>query len=474
MAKEYFYFDVGGGYDTRYCSKMDEDNPKIDYFALKELCYCIRSDTKEKIMMGNIYDICENTSIKYNGKSISYLTLINNYELINFQYLISTCDNITKTFVDSFCLVDYFPEALSARLRFGIHDDIIEEYKSHRNLNWNLILRNNPDISSEDIRKYYKYFRSEEFISNRSRKFTKEDLAFILEEETQNFRKYLIDGTEYVKALFVTHEFLEDDLIYVIKHLKKLRKEKVFNDDKEKDNFDFALYKYRQYILEYGKYSENLLLKTKTFFKKEEKLHASAFAHYSEDFIRNNENLINWRLLSINKVLLNGTYSDDFYETYKNKIEWNNFDSETLMKFCKTNIKRFKEFFLKFYKYMDGKDVRRILSPTGYDTTYNSNYPFTVDELLKHFSIILKDTHKKPENEIYAIAMIKAGNEDFTVVDIINSDITKYGIEFVKTFKKEIFDAMLNDEICLGEKERIDNLLEEINTKKGDKQNGHE
>jgi len=354
---------------------------------------------------------------------------------------------------------------LSSMIRFTNHAELIEEYKDHPNLNWDIIVTNNFPISSSNIQKYYEYIRKcKSFFFDKHQTFTKEDVLFIINadiEKTQSLNSVLTSPYQNIEYLFKTHKFSEEDLSYIVENIKRIK----FDEEKKQTLSSMYIAHIRHLILETQNYTENLLLQHKGFFRQ---YWTSACIHgnLSEDFINNNPKYIDWACLSQNQKLLNGKYSDDFYYSHALEIKWKLFNADALKNFYKNDKEKFKDFFIKFYTYIE-PDNSGILSMVGTTSICNEG-PYTESELPIYFGELIREFSPSEKfvmrmNESFASYFFKTKYDSRTFITFLEDG--DYTLHFVKNFKKRIFEILLSEDttkLSKRTKEKLNKLIEEL------------
>jgi len=476
LDKYYYGEEARLDFVNRYKNE-DSLRKKINLDALRNYKpYIIEKDNEtgeEKTlncMQYNLSDLLK-FSVRYEmfgiKRKISYGEIIMNLPIINISELLSCIENssLTELFIDTFRIDEYYSTELSDLLLFNINSKLIERYA--HNLDWNVIIKNNTAISLEDIKKYYVFIRRcKNFYTNEFRNFDDDALIkFLIEEESKEIdidSHFCLSFKMKLEDILSNHKLSEKTLQTLIDSIKK---NKVF---KEKANFllDTTIDK----IFETQDYTENFILKNKTKFKKFTNDFCCT-ANFSEEFIRenaDNKHFINWICLSMNPHLYCGEYSLDFYKDFSDRIDWDSFDLSIFRKIIRSN-KNYKEYFYTIKEFISKKS--RIT-----DFLKDNENSFTINELVQHFKEeILADRIKSYWclNKRYVYALYKLNHPNFSMLKFLEE--RNFNKETVKTYKKAIFEAMLNNELSGLKEEKLNKLnqyLDEIRQEGSSKNNG--
>jgi len=483
-------------YDTNYIKyeKIKNDifyKYKIDFDAIKQLCTAVGryDDTDEKTIV-TLFNSCSealaNFKVNYkifgDQRSITYLDLIYNLPIINFQYLLNNINPTTLNcnFIEIFKLYDLYPSELSSSLKLDIHSDIIDKYAEH--LRWYSILDNNAPLSNENIKKYFKYFKHEDNFYNNydnpHQVFDEEILIFMIiyiindmcEERSKENSKRSIYFTfcenykDKFDNLFSSFEFNENQLLKILNAIDKLR---TIERQERECFYDYFL----RLFVKNQLVTENFVTKIK---KRSYNANVDLFPRYvfySEKYISenyDNPDIICFEKLSENNRLLTGSYSLEFYEKYIDDIIWINFDTKSILDFYEKTLEKFKEFLIKFKNYIPEKSLRDFLR-------YKNHDHFSLQDLINNFKEIIKGDNSysySGYNDEYIIALYELKNINFSLPKYLN-DCYSIKTDFVRKYKKYIFNVLLNESGLLNEStiKKLNNILEKIRNEKGEDTN---
>jgi len=394
----------------------------------------------------------------------SYKDLILNLPIIDFRFLLRIIDtnSITMSFVDIFKVAELYPSELSNRLDFEKHDEIIEKYADK--LNWKTILSKNIPLETKHVKKYFKYFYDEStFYGNKKQTYDKECLQFMIEslssgKEFSDIYKFSLSTSHLLETLLDSHDFDEDHLFTILNTVKKCK-------DLEKNRRDYVFDNILTTIFRTQNITENLILrfKQKSMFKRY-RIYINQNVNFTEKFIEKNSHnpeVILWDSFSINPNVLYGRYSNDFYETYCRQIDWSKFTRDVFIDFSRNDKKRFKEFVVKFSKYIEDENLVDFL-------LHDRDKYFSIKEMLKYFKDQLMEIKKINYNDWFisnnfCIAVCKSGNPNFEMCRWLGSERHKAD-EDLKLVKNEILTSMIKGELKnLNVKilDRINSIIED-------------